>query len=165
MKKNFFTLTIVALFATLFFTNCGGGSSEPAQFVTYAQIDSLHYDKDNDGKRFYFEGFPYIMETDMRIGSDRKAFIYFYSEPRGKGKMTGAVQLGYKNSKNGFYIPDEFTSDDLQVTDNQGNEVSLDENVKVSFTMKLDVRRGPNEKTKKYYGDGAVNVAIEKMLE
>ncbi len=105
------------------------------------------------------------METDMRIGSDRKAFIYFYSEPRGKGKMTGAVQLGYKSSKNGFYIPDEFTSDDLEVTDNQGNEGSLDANVKVSFTMKLDVRRGPNEKTKKYYGDGAVNVAIEKMLE
>lgn len=157
------TLAIFAISTALALTSCGG-SNEPATPVNAAQFEKLRGSKDNAGKRFSITGYPFL-DNDVTIGNDLEIDVSLYSEPKGKGDYIGSVNMGYKDQKNGMYVPDQFTPDDLQIFDNEGKQLGVNDKITVSFTMKLDTNREPREDKSTgptYYGDGPVDVKIEK---
>lgn len=171
--------TFIALLVTLTLISCGGGSNEPATAINGEQFEKLRESKENDGKRFSITGYPYLSNSDITVHNDMDISVSIHSEPKGKGEYLGSIDLGYKDQKNGMYIPDQFTADDLQIFDNEGKQLGVNDKITISFTMKLDTNREPNkgsskmekdekgiprmvEKAPQYYGEGPVSIKIEK---
>lgn len=158
--------------------SCGTGGNEPSTAINAEQFDQLRENKENAGKRFSITGYPYL-KGDVTVGSNMNISVQLYSEPKGEGEFIGSVRLGYKDQKNGMYVPDEFTPEDLQIFDNAGKPSGINDKITVSFTMKLDVKRAPItgqtkvvkdengmmksvERAPQYYGDGPVDIKIER---
>lgn len=176
MKKKFIILSISVIYSL---TSCVGSSNDPATPIDAQQFEKLRENKENDGKRFSITGYPYL-NRDVTVRNDMDISITLHSEPKGKGEYIGSIELGYKDSKNGMYIPDQFTPEDLQIFDNEGNQLTINDKIIISFTMELETNREPNdggikmEKDEKgiprmiktaptYYGQGPVDIKIEKV--
>ncbi|MDR2271980.1 MAG: hypothetical protein LBF27_13830 [Sphingobacterium sp.] len=175
MKMTIMALLTVSTFAIL---SCDGGTDQPATPINADQFEKLYENKENDGKRFSLTGYPYL-NSDVTVRNDMKIAVSLHSEPLGKGDYIGSLDLPYKENKNGMYIPDKFTAADLQVFDNEGNSLGVNDKVTISFKMNLDTRRAPRTGIKKlekdangnpkmveqkpaYYGDGPSRIKIEK---
>ncbi|RKO68373.1 hypothetical protein D7322_27540 [Sphingobacterium puteale] len=175
MKMTVMTLLTAATFAI---SSCGGGKDQPATPINADQFEKLDQNKDNAGKRFSLTGYPYL-NSDVTVRSDMEIAVSLFSEPKGRGDYIGSIDLGYKDNKNGMYIPDKFTADDLQVFDNEGNSLGINDKITISFEMDLDTKRPPRTGIKKlekdengnpkmveqkptYYGDGPSDIKIEK---
>ncbi|QIH34948.1 hypothetical protein [Sphingobacterium sp. DR205] len=173
-------MTILTLLAgsTLAISSCGAGKDQPATPINADQFEKLYENKDNDGKRFSLTGYPYL-NSDVTVRNDMEIAVSLFSEPKGKGDYIASIDLGYKDNKNGMYIPDKFTADDLQVFDKEGNILGVNDKITISFEMELDTRRPPRTGIKKlekdenghpkmveqkpaYYGDGPSDIIIEK---
>lgn len=167
----------VGCLAAIALTSCGG-SNEPATAINAEQFDQLRENKENAGKRFSVTGYPYL-SGDVTVGNNMNISVELYTEPKGEGELLGSFKLGYKDRKNGMYVPDEFTAEDLQIFDNEGKSSGINDKITISFTMKLDVKRAPItgqtkvvkdengmmksvERAPQYYGDGPVDIKIER---
>ncbi|WP_343558825.1 hypothetical protein [Sphingobacterium sp.] len=171
-------MTGIALLATCMLSSCDRGKDLPATPINADQFEKLNQNKDNDGKRFSITGYPYL-NSDVTVHSDMEIAVSLYSEPKGKGNYIGSIDLGYMDSKNGIYIPGKFTADDLQIFDNEGNSLGINDKIIVSFELDLDTKRPPRTDIKKlekdengnpkiveqkpvYYGNGPSDIKIEK---
>jgi|GEM_PF-636934 len=178
MKRMKTTVAILAISMALALSGCSGASNEPATPINAEQFNKLRESKDNAGKRFSITGYPFL-DSDVTVRNDMDISVALHSEPKGKGDYIASIDLGYKDDKNGMYIPDTFTADDLQIFDNEGNQLGVNDKITISFTMKLDTNREPREGDSKmekdekgipkmvktgpiYYGDGPVDIKIEK---
>ncbi|MFL9835698.1 hypothetical protein [Chryseobacterium terrae] len=166
------------LFGLLLILSSCKNNNEPATPINGEQFEKLRENKENDGKRFSITGYPYL-DSDVTIHSDLGVLIDFYSQPKAQGEYMGSIKLGYKDDKNGMFIPNQFEADDLQISDNEGNQLGINDKMTVSFTMELDTNRPPHQGNNKlvkdkngipemvelpatYYGDGPSNIKIEK---
>jgi hypothetical protein len=176
MRKSKLTLMVLAIAVTLGLTNCGG-NLEVGTPITAEQFKKLRENAENSGKRFSITGYPYLSKSDVTVRNDMKISVPLHSEPQGKGELIGSIRLDYKELKNGMYIPNQFTPDDLVIYDNEGNELGVNDKITISFTLKLDTKREPGKSNiiekdergmpksipiKSYYGDGPVDIRIDK---
>lgn len=169
-------LVIVGVLGSLVLFSCGG-STEPGTPITAKQFDELYYSKDNADKRFSITGYPFIFSDVTMTGSTIS--ISINSEPMGKGETIGSVDMKYKEYKNGVYIPDTFTPDQIDIYDKDGNKLGVNDKIKVSFTLDLNTNREPyparvtkafvngkmvdKQIPAEYYGNGPVDLMIEKV--
>jgi len=177
MKTMKTTFLIILLTLPLVLNSCGGNDG-PATPITGEQFEKLRESKDNNGKRFSITGYPYL-NSDVTIHNDLDVLVAFYSQPKAEGEYLGSIELGYKDEKNGMYLPTQFTPEDLKIFDNEGHKLGINDKITVSFTMKLVTNRPPSQggtKMKKdekgipkivetapiYYGDGPTDIKIEK---
>lgn len=152
-------MTILTLLAgsTLAISSCGAGKDQLATPINADQFEKLYENKDNDGKRFSLTGYPYL-NSDVTVRNDMEIAVSLFSEPKGKGDYIASIDLGYKDNKNGMYIPDKFTADDLQVFDTRRpprtgiKKLEKDENGHPKMV----------EQKPAYYGDGPSDIIIEK---
>ncbi len=161
------------------FISCNSGSNEIGTVIDAKQFEELHSNKENDGKRLSVIGYPNI-GTDLTIGRDGRGHFTLFSEPDAKGNVIGLIRVEMGTDKNEMYVPDNFTMEDLVIHDNEGNELTYQDKIQVSFTVDLDTNRDPFETSKlvkdetgklvskkmmKYYGQGPVNIRIDKATE
>ncbi len=178
MKKLKFKHNLVILLFAFALYSCG--NNEPATPINAEQFSKLYENKENSNKRFSITGFPFL-DKDVTVRNNMKISVSIYSEANGKGENIASVNMRYKEYKNGMYIPDNFTAEDLQIFDNEGNQFGVNDKITVSFTMDLNTNRPPskertsmgkvNGKMQKiiipaqYYGNGPKNLKIEKSKE
>lgn len=133
-QKSFLGLSLSAVLLTA----CSfGGNLEQGELVSGDAIAT----EANDGKRIAVEGYPYIA-GDVTL--DGTTSIDIYTEPAGEGEWLIALPIFYgeEGSKNTFYIPDEFSDEDVVLYDNEGNAIAYDEAAMFSFNYNLGTNYG-----------------------
>lgn len=170
-------MAAIAIGASVTLTSCGGDGGPATPLTKESQFEQLWENKENDGKRFSITGYPSI-GSDVTIRNDMEIPVSFSTEPSGEGEYLGSIGLDYKDKKNGIYIPDEFTAEDIKIFDKDGNQLGAKDKITVSFKMNLDVRREPMKASTrtefkdgtpvevttgpKYFGQGPSSIIIEK---
>ena len=174
MKQRKITISTLSLIVISFlFTNCG--SNEKGEVITAQKFDSLMTDPSNADKRYSIIGYPSV-KGDITVFAENEGSMFLTSEPNGEGETIALISLKMGTGSNDMYIPDKFTNNDLRVYDNDGNELTTKDKIRVSFTVDMDTKREPVEKTKtvveattvvtkqvkEYYGYGPSDFRIDK---
>ncbi len=125
------------------------GSGEVGTEITVDKFQELKKKKDSDGKRYSIIGHANISNSNITRVIGRPLKIIFKDV---NNNYIEHFELYFGEDKNEFYIPNEFTPEDLVLFDNEGNKHTYNENVRLSFTFKRIKNAIPerDEKTGEY---------------
>jgi len=124
-------------------------SSEVGTEIKVSEFNELKKQKDSDGKRYSIIGHATISNSDITRVIGRPLKIIFKDADN---NYIERFELYLGESKNGFYLPNEFRPEDLVLFDNEGNKHAYNEIVRLSFTFKRIKNAIPerNEETGEY---------------
>lgn len=161
---NQFKALWVAVIAASVLASCDGTkNTEPGMPITAEQFEKVPQDAANNGKRMSITGYCYLSATDVQINNNKIA-VMLYNQPKGEGGFIASFLVDFKAAKNGANMPETFTPDDLTLTDNEGNKLTVNDKVTLSFTANLQTDRATIEKTKTVK-DAAGNDSEVKVKE
>lgn len=138
------TKSIAIMGLSLFLLTACGGNNEKGKEISGEDFKRLFENKDNDNKRFAITGYPFV-GGDIEVGLKKQTSLEIYTEPNGKGERITTLPVDFGEGKNEFSIPENFTSEDLKIYDNDGNELSYKDKATFSFTLDLQTERKRNE--------------------
>lgn len=133
MKKAVFGLVALSLVSL---SACA--PLEQGELIDPAAVSGLNVDANNDEKRFMVKGYPYA-GGDVYIG--REYSMPIYTGPNGEGVHFASLPVNWGQGKNDFYVPDNFTTEDIVIYDNEGVAHSYNEELYFSFTIDLKTER------------------------
>lgn len=147
MKIKISYLALGVMAAT--FVACKSENLDKGVPVDLASFRSLGEKKENDGKRFSIQGYPFISgDITVRngIGSAKQyPYINFYDQPNGKGILIGSFPIENGSGPDQFDAPESFTMDEVTFQDHGGAKMKHTQKMSVSFTLELQTDR---ERTK-----------------
>lgn len=109
------------------------GTGEVGTEISLTKFQELKKQKDSDGKRYSIIGHATISNSDITRVIGRPLKIIFNDADN---NYIERFELYLGEGNNEFYLPNEFTPEDLVLFDNEGNKHTYNENVRLSFTFK-----------------------------
>ncbi|WKB81762.1 hypothetical protein QYR09_01690 [Cellulophaga lytica] len=152
-KKSYYALIAISVIALLFnqFKDdvLFQGTDEIGTEISINKFHELKKQKDSDGKRYSIIGHTTISNSDITRVIGRPLKIIFNDADN---NYIERFELYFGEGNNEFYLPNEFTPEDLVLFDNEGNKHTYNENVRLSFTFKRIKNAIPerNEETGEY---------------
>jgi hypothetical protein len=165
MKKIFLPIVFLAsffLFAT--FYSCKSKNVEIGVAVDAAALDTLNLDYANDGKRISFDGYlsfghlpAFISKTYISVESDNTVKLEAFTDTSYSGATKLAnLNINYGKGSNSISYPEkDFTDDEVVITTNDREKLSLFDKVKISSTVNLD-KKSKNTKIKTFRVEGSL---------
>lgn len=159
-------LAMIFIIGSIVFSEKNNVKGEP---INLEQFHALNELKENDGKRFSIVGYPFIdkdvtirNKSNTRLESQLNK-VSFYEKPNGKGAFISDFPLPNGKKRNHYFVPDDFTIDDVVFYDNNGKPLKHTEKMLVSFTMDLQTDRATiNMGSKEMYYGSPIKVRLDK---
>ncbi|WP_271406822.1 hypothetical protein [Tenacibaculum soleae] len=152
-KKLYYVIIAISILVLLYNQFKDGtlfkGTGEVGTEISLTKFQELKKQKDSDGKRYSIIGHASISNSNITRVIGRPLKIMFKDVDN---NYIERFELYLGEDKNEFYLPNEFTPQDLVLFDNEGSKHLYNKNVRISFTFKRIKNAIPerNEKTGEY---------------
>jgi|GEM_PF-2360433 len=127
---TFLVVAIIALWQTGYNPFA---SKKEAEAVSPSVFKEMKKQTESDGKRIALVGTFSVSNSDITIKLGQPTSLMFSDE---NNNLIDFFKVWNGSGKNEFSLPTTFTPKDLKVYDNEGNEHSCNEKIKISFTLK-----------------------------
>jgi hypothetical protein len=141
--------------------------------VNAAVLDTLNLDYANDGKRISFDGYlgfgrmpAFISKTYISVESDNTVKLEVFTDTSyAGGTKLANVNVNFGTGSNSISYPEkDFTDDEVIITSNEKEKLSLFDKVKVSCTVSLD-KASKSTTMKVFRTEGALIPAMRNVTQ
>jgi hypothetical protein len=172
-QKHCIKFLVVALFLLATIYSCKTKNTAIGTPVNAAVLDTLDLDYANDGKRISFDGYlgfgrmpAFISKTYISIESDNTVKLQVFTDTSyAGGTKLANVNVNFGKGSNSISYPEkDFTDDEVVITTNEKEKLTLLDKVKVSCTVSLD-KASKSNTMKVFRTEGALIPAMRNVTQ